>query len=78
MKRMVFVLVLVLILASSATAILTISINGEVALPGAEIWLNRGNEVALEIAGDGSTSVPLEGFFFIEGPASIDGHNIIS
>lgn len=77
MKGTVFVLALVLCLAGPANAILMVSLNGETTLPGGEIWLNRGDEVALEVKGDGSTSAPLEGFFFVEGPGSIDGHTMI-
>ena len=77
MKRTVFALATVLCLTGSASAILTVSVNGEDALPGKEMTLNRGDEVVLEVWGDDSTSVPIEGFFFVEGPGSIDGHTMV-
>ena len=73
MKTMVFVFALVLLLARPAGAILTILANGETMLPGSQLWLNRGDEVVLEVTGDGTTPDPLEGFLFVEGPGSISG-----
>ena len=74
MKRTVFALALVLCLTGSANGILTVYVNGEAAPPDGEIYLNRGDEVVLEVRGDGFTPAPLEGFFFVEGLGSIDGH----
>lgn len=76
MKIAMFILALVLCVPGPAGAILTISIDQELALPGTEIWLNRGDEAVLEVTGDASTSVPLEGFFYVEGPGSIRGHTM--
>lgn len=77
MKAMVFVFGLALFLARPANAVLTVLANGEAKLPGSELWLNRGDEVVLEVTGDGTTPEPLEGFFFVEGPGSIAGHILI-
>ncbi len=77
MKAMVFVFGLVLFLARPANAILTVLANGETTLPESEIWLNRGDEVVLEVTGDGTTPEPLEGSFFVEGPGSIAGGTLI-
>jgi len=77
MKRMVLILTLALCLTGSANAVLTVSVNGEDTMPGREISLNRGDEVVIEVWGDGSTTAPLNGFFFVEGPGSIDGYSII-
>jgi len=77
MKRMASVLALVLFWAGPANAVLTISVDGETKLPGSELSLNRGDEVVLEVTGDGTTPEPLEGFFFVEGPGSITGHTLV-
>jgi len=77
MKRTVLVFVLVLSLARPANAVVTVLVDGEPKLPGSELWLNRGDEVVLEVTGDGTTPEPLEGFFFVEGPGSIFGHTLI-
>jgi hypothetical protein len=74
MKRTVLVLTAALCLVSAAEAQLEIWVNGQIALPGSEMWLNRGDTVVLEVRGDGLTPVPLEGFIFIEGPGAIDGY----
>ena len=76
-KRTVLVFALVFSLVRPANAVLTISVNGETMLPGSELSLNRGDEVVLEVTGDGLTSPPLEGFFFVEGPGSIAGHTLV-
>jgi len=73
MKPMVFVWVSVFLLAQPANAILTILLDGEAMLPGSELSLNRGDQVVIEVTGDGTTLEPLEGFLFVEGPASISG-----
>jgi len=77
MKRMASVLALALFLAGPANAVLTILVDGETKLPGSELSLYRGDEVVIEVTGDGGTSEPLKGFFFVEGPGSIAGHTLI-
>lgn len=77
MKGIVLVLGLVLFWAGPANAVLTILLDGEPNLPGSEIWLNRGDELVIEVTGDGMTQEPLEGFFFVEGPGSITGHTLV-
>ncbi|MBN2270193.1 MAG: hypothetical protein JXN61_06240 [Sedimentisphaerales bacterium] len=73
MKTMAVVFALLLLLARPAGAILTILANGQTVLPGSELCLNRGDQIVIEITGDGSTPEPLEGFLFVEGPGSISG-----
>lgn len=77
MKRTMLVFALVFSLARPADAVLMILVDGETKMPGSELWLNRGDEVVLELKGDGMTSTPLEGFLFVEGPGSIAGHTLI-
>ena len=76
MKPTVFIFALVLLLARPAKAILTILADGEAMLPGSELCLNRGDEVVIEVTGDGTTPEPLDGFFFVEGPGSISGYTL--
>lgn len=76
MKEKVLVLTVALYLVSAAEAQLEIWVNGQIALPGGEIWLNHGDTATLEVRGDGMTPEPLEGFIFIEGPGAIDGHTL--
>ena len=67
-------LVLTVCLASAANAEVDLRVNGQVTLPGSEIWLSRGDTARIEIWGDGMSPVPLEGLLYIEGPGAIDGH----
>ena len=76
MKQKVLILTAALCLVSAAEAQLEIWVNGQIALPSHEMWLNHGDAVVLEVRGDGLTPVPLEGFIFIEGPGAIDGHTL--
>ena len=76
MKQKVLILTVALYLASAAEAQLEIWVNGQIALPGGEIWLNHGDTTTLEVRGDGMTPEPLEGFIFIEGPGAIDSHTL--
>ena len=76
MKEMVLALALFLCFAWPAGAALSVLVDGELAPPGSEIWLNRGDVVVLEVTGDGGTQEPLEGFLFIEGPGAINGHTL--
>ena len=74
MKKIILVGILVLCLSWSANAELSISVNGKIALPESEIWLDPGDTVMLEVAGDGMTDPPVEGFLYVEGRGSITGH----
>jgi len=76
MKQKVLVLTVALCLVSAAEAQLDIWVNGQIAPPGGEIWLNHGDTATLEVRGDGQTPEPLEGFILIEGPGAIDGHTL--
>ena len=55
MKQKVLILTVALCLASAAEAQLEIWVNGQIALPGAEVWLNHGDTATLDIRGDGMT-----------------------
>ncbi|MBN2137969.1 MAG: hypothetical protein JW720_09190 [Sedimentisphaerales bacterium] len=77
MKKTAFALVVVCCFALPIHGELWVSVNGEAAWPGdSGISLNRGDTVLVGIWGDGITAAPLEGFLFVQGPGSIDGHTL--
>jgi hypothetical protein len=75
--RRVSLLFFGLCLAPSLHAGLSISVNGVIEPPFAEILLEAGETAVIGIHGDGWTTVNVAAYLLVEGPGSINGHTMV-
>jgi len=64
-------------LAASAHAALSISVNGVIEPPLAEVTLQPSDTAVIGIHGDGLTEPPISAYLLVEGPAWINGHKMV-